>query len=620
MDRVLQLHRRLGARPQSDGSTEFCIWSPTATQAHVCLVDGRSIEMKRDPGGYHTVVASRVGAGDRYWIQVDRHPLRPDPASRFQPEGVHGPSQVIDPNFAWTDHDWKGIPRSDWIIYELHLGAWTEDGTLQAAIDRLDELVDLGVTVVELMPLADAPGRWNWGYDGVNLFAPNRNYGTPDDVRQFVDAAHAKGLAVFLDVVYNHFGPEGNYLAQLGPYLSEKHHTVWGAAPNFDDPEFGEGLRAFYLANAIYWLDEYHFDGLRVDAIHCIRDSQRPHIVEDLGRVVRSWSERAERSASLIAETNVHDTQMIQPLDQGGMGFDAQWCDDFLHSVFAVVRPGETLCDRDYLPGEDLSQTLRFGYVYEGSLFQPRCRPALDGRVETSQLIYSIQTHDSVGNHPRGLRFHQLSCRETQRASAALLLLSPAIPMLFMGEEFATEHPFQFFVDFGDAELRESVVKGRKSEYPQHDWDHGLLPTDPEVFEQSKIGSHQAGDRSMRQWYQSLIQARRQWQRSGLISDTNLSARCDLDAGIYRVDYRANHQRVTVVARIVPQAHASLEPVEVEIRGELVLDSRPGVGAIHALLPNHAKVFFERDANSNVDARPNASQATDLIGPTAASG
>lgn len=589
----LELHRRLGAHPRSDGRTEFCVWAPTARQVRVLVLDRHELAMQPDGSGYHQVMVDDVKPGDRYWIQVDDHPPRPDPASRYQPEGVHGPSEVVDSSFNWTDGDWAGIRHQDWIVYETHIGCWTDAGTFEAAIDRLDELADLGVTAVELMPLADAAGRWNWGYDGVHLFAPNRNYGTPDDLRRFVDAAHAKNLAVFLDVVYNHLGPEGNYLAAFGPYLSLRHETVWGAAPNFDDPVHGEGLRKFFLANALYWFDEFHFDGLRVDAIHCMRDEHHPHIVEDLSRAAKAWSAETGRPANLIAESNVHDTQMIAPLDDGGMGFDAEWCDDFLHSVFAVVRPGDQLSDREYESGTDLAQTLKYGYVYEGSLYQRRQRQRLSKRVDTDRLVYSIQTHDFVGNHPLGQRLHQLTCAETQAAAAALLLLSPAIPMLFMGEEFAAEQPFQFFVDFGDEHLRRAVVDGRRAEYPQHDWTDGVLPTDPQAFEGSKIGSASSGDQAMRQWYQRLIQIRRKYRRP-LMTDARFEADCDNDAGVYRMQYTSGSFSLRVVSRLIPQSHADDPPVEIDVEGELILDSRPDITTkSKQLLPNHAKVFVE---------------------------
>ena len=496
-------------------------------------------------GEYHVVEIEDVRAGDRYSINLVRNKIiwirRIDPASRFQPDGVHGPSQVVSSDFDWQDSNWRGVPKDDWVVYELHLGAFSDAGTFSSTIARLDELVELGITAIELMPVADCAGRWNWGYDGVNLFAPNRNYGSPDDLRRLVDAAHAKGLAVFLDVVYNHLGPEGNYLGVSGPYLSAHHSTVWGSAPNFDDPVHGCELRRFFIANAIHWYEEYHLDGLRVDAIHCMRDNSDPHVAE-MSAAVKAWASESGRPAMLIAESNVYDPQMLSPLDEGGIGFDAEWCDDFLHSLFAVVRPGERLCHRSYEPAADLHQTLTTGFVYEGTLHDERGRRPAAERVGTHGLVYSIQHHDFIGNHPLGKRLHQLTSLETQRTAAALLLLSPAIPMLFMGEEFACERPFQFFVDFGDEHFRSAVVEGRKREYPQHDWSGGVLPIDPRAFHDSKIGPAEDGNQEMRRWYRELLAVRKEWRSSGLLCDANLTVRNDLDQGMFSLSYQNGDQ------------------------------------------------------------------------------
>lgn len=530
--------------------------------------------MQRGPDGFHVAQVEGVRAGDRYAYRIGDGPVRPDPASRFQPNGVHGPSQVVDRQFDWTDQDWQSPSREDWVIYELHVGAFTAEGTYAAAIDRLDELVELGITAIELMPLADCAGRWNWGYDGVHLFAPQPSYGTPAELRRFVDAAHARGLSVFLDVVYNHLGPEGNYWGDYGCYLSDIHQTAWGSGPAFDDPAHGQGLRRFVIANAIYWLDEYHFDGLRIDAIHCMLDRSEPHVVRELADDVGCWTQQSGRSAHLIAESNVYDPEMLAEPSEGGIGFDAQWCDDFLHSVFAVVRPGEKLCSRDYQPGSDLSQTLTQGFVYQGTLRESRKRVQLNQRVETHGLIYSIQNHDFVGNHPLGKRLHQLTSPETQKAAATLLILSPAIPMLFMGEEFACEHPFRFFVDFGDPELRRAVVEGRKAEYPQHDWTEGVEPIDPTAFESSKIGPSNQGDSSMLEWYRSLIALRKEWRQRGLLSDDTLQTDCDPQTGLYVMRYSRGSDRATVAARLNTDAgrpdvaFACDDPVRLRIRDE----------------------------------------------------
>ena len=605
---IEKLHRLLGAHCLNNGGARFCVWAPTHDQVFVLLPDHqRRVKMSRLGGGYHVADVHDVAEGELYQYELAGRSdeatarTRPDPASRFQPRGVHGPSMVVAPYDQWNDDDWKGVRREQLIVYELHVGAFTQAGTYTAAIDRLDELVDLGITAIELMPLADAAGRWNWGYDGVNLYAPNRNYGSPGELSRFVDAAHRRGLAVFLDVVYNHLGPEGNYLGDCGPYLSAEHHTPWGSAPNFDDPTHGTQLRRFFIANAIHWLDEYHFDGLRIDAIHCMRDDSEQHVAAELAQGVRDWSRASGRSALLIAESNVYDPNMLMPLEHGGMGFDAEWCDDFLHSVFAVARPGEHLCHRPYHAGTDLDQTLRFGFVYEGSLREQRGRRTPPRRVMTDCLVYSIQHHDFIGNHPLGKRLHQRTSLDFQKAAAALMLLCPAVPMLFMGEEFACEHPFKFFVDFTDDPLRKAVVDGRKREYPQHDWSAGTLPIDDEAFFDSKIGAAEDGNLEMRSWYQRLIALRKAWRDQCLISDTNLSIVNDIDAGIYSIRYRNRGVMATVAARLSevesgPERTIRLGDWMEEDLGQLVLDSRPEVTASGDLQENHAKVFFRQRA------------------------
>ena len=585
--------RSFGATLVSKNTTRFCVWAPEHEKLFVELIGGEQVielEMEASADGFHSVEAS-CGADQLYKFRLGERSL-PDPASRFQPDGVHGPSQVTDPFYAWTDHAWTGVAMSDLVIYELHIGALTESGTYAGAVDRLDELAELGITAIELMPVSASAGRWNWGYDGVCPFAPFAPYGTPDDLKRLVDEAHQRGIAVILDVVYNHLGPEGNYLSQFGPYLSSQHNTIWGAAPNFDDPLHGDIVRQYFIEAALIWLREYHIDGLRVDAIHCMRDDSDRHIAIDMSEAIKSFSETSGRPATLIAESNVYDPNMLDDFEAGGVGFDAEWCDDFLHSVFAVLRPGEQLCHRKY-QSSDLEQTLRYGYVFKGTLRESdqRCTPS--ERVDTSGLIYSIQHHDFIGNHPLGKRLHQLIGKDAQRAAAALLVLSPGIPMLFMGEEFCCQRPFQFFVDFGDEHLRNGVVEGRKREYPQHDWSRGILPTDPEAFLSSKIGSADQGDLEMRHWYQQIIQLRRRARRSNLICDQNLDLQIDSSAGLYVLRYESDQESLLVVVRLVADGDAGELDITSEVPGisdyQQILDSRSG--STKGLLSSHARVF-----------------------------
>lgn len=545
------LHKQLGAVPMPDESTHFTLWAPTQRDVALVLVgSGRTLPMAKLDGGYHCITVDSVRHGDRYQYRLSDGTTLPDPASRSQPDGVHGPSEVIDPRFDWSDQAWTGIPREQLIIYELHIGAFTSEGTFAAASDRLPELVDLGITAIELMPVAASAGDRNWGYDGVAWFAPLAAYGTPEDLRRLVDRAHAVGLAVILDVVYNHLGPEGNYLDAMGGYLSDRHSTPWGAAPDFDSPGHGPQVRRFAIANALHWVDEYHFDGLRVDAIHCLYDDSPIHVADELSGVIRQWSRQSGRSVTLIAESNVYDPHLVRPADEGGPGYDAEWSDDFLHSMFAMFRPDEQLCQREYLQGSDLETTLRFGFVYEGTVRTPRQRKPQGPAADPRGLVYSIQNHDFIGNHPLGKRFHQLTSVEAQKAAAALLILSPAIPMLFMGEEFACENPFSFFVDFSDAELCRAVTAGRRAEYPQHDWTGGESPLAESAFTTSKIGDRESGDLGMLNWYRELIGFRRRLVDQQILRPETLSVNSDANHGCFVLRYRSAGGDVSLVVSL----------------------------------------------------------------------
>ena len=601
---VTQLHRFLGAVVVAERTTLFCVWAPAAQRVDVLVhCEGQESETQRvvpllkKVGGYHVVQVEDCGRGDRYWYRVDDGEPRPDPVSRFQPDGVHRASEIVDIDFDWKDQTWNGINRDDLIIYELHVGAFTTEGTFLSAIDRLPELIELGITAIELMPVAASAGRWNWGYDGVGMFAPSANFGSPNDFRELVNAAHGLGLAVILDVVYNHYGPEGNYWGEFGPHLSQQHTTPWGAAPNFDGDQCRE-VRRMFAANAIYWLDEFHLDGLRVDAIHCMNDESTEHVVTEIGKAVSDWSRSVDRQVLMIAESNVYDSEMLQPISEDGHGFDAEWCDDFLHSTFAVLRPGEQLCHRQYSP-DDLAETLRTGFVYQGTLRHPRerrvgasCGVGTD-RVDTSGLIYSIQNHDFIGNHPLGKRLHQVTSHDAHRAAAALLILSPAIPMFFMGEEFACEHPYCFFVDFDDSEMRTSVVDGRKREYPQHDWSSGVLPTEPAAFHAAKIGDTADGNMETLNWYQALIQIRKRWCKAGWFNDGCLSVDIEQELGIYSLHYRANENPATVGGSIVVRLSAdeSQGPVQIDLPVGLKMVAKSRDENDEMLYPNHAMVF-----------------------------
>jgi len=454
----------VGAEVLPQGGTHFRVWAPRRQRLAVVLEDHPDIALNRKEDGYFSVHVAAARTGTLYRFRLDdNQALYPDPVSRFQPDGPHGPSQIIDPTtFSWTDSSWRGAVREGQVIYELHLGTFTPEGTWDAAARQLPELADLGITMIEVMPVADFPGRFGWGYDGVNLFAPCRLYGTPDDMRRFVDRAHALGVAVILDVVYNHFGPDGNYVREFSEhYTTDRHTTDWGEPINFDDPQAGP-VREFYTANAGYWIDEFHLDGLRIDATQNIYDDSADHILAAMARRVRQAARG--RSTYLVAENEPQDVRLVRPPERGGYGLDALWNDDFHHTALVALTGHNEAYYTDYLgtPQEFIS-TLKWAYLFQGQQYRwhgkRRGTPALD--LPPATFVNFIANHDQVANSAHGLRPHQLTSPGRFRAMTALLLLGPATPLLFQGEEFAASSPFLFFADHGD-DLAPSVQRGRR--------------------------------------------------------------------------------------------------------------------------------------------------------------
>jgi maltooligosyltrehalose trehalohydrolase len=433
--------------------------------------------------------------GTLYKFRLDGGGTFPDPASRCQPQGPHGPSQVVDPAaFAWTDRDWGGVGPAGQVLYEMHVGTFTNGGTWDAASRELPALAELGVTCIEMMPVADFAGTFGWGYDGVNLFAPTRLYGSPDDLRRFIDRAHAAGIGVILDVVYNHLGPDGNFLKEFAEeYFSKKHHTDWGEAINFDGPGC-EGVRAFYLANARHWIEEYHFDGFRFDATQNIYDDSKPHILAEVTRAARRAG--GSRKLYLINENEPQHTELVRPIEQGGCGMDALWNDDFHHSAMVTLSGHNEAYFTDHLgkPQEFISAA-KWGYLYQGQLYKwqrkRRGTPALD--LPPTAFVHFIQNHDQIANYGHGARAHAISSPGHFRAMTALLLLMPQTPMLFQGQEFAASSTFHYFADH-KPDLARLICKGRAkemSQFPsvaQPEMQACLLdPADRDTFERSKI-------------------------------------------------------------------------------------------------------------------------------------
>ncbi|MDT5272685.1 MAG: maltooligosyltrehalose trehalohydrolase [Acidobacteriota bacterium] len=461
-----KLARRLpvGAEALPGGGVHFRVWAPRRRRVEV-IFEGvpEPFTLEEEEGGYFSGLAEDAGEGALYRFRLDGEEcLYPDPASRFQPEGPHGASRVVDPaRFRWTDGNWRGASLKGQVVYELHVGAFTREGTLAAATAQLKELADLGVTCVELMPVAEFPGRFGWGYDGVCLFAPTRLYGEPDDLRRFIDEAHDKGVAVILDVVYNHLGPDGNHLGQFSEhYLTDRYKNEWGDALNFDG-EHSAPVREFFLANARYWVEEFHFDGLRLDATQSIHDASPEHFLAALSREVRDAAEG--RETILVSENEPQETRMILPASKGGYGLDGLWNDDFHHAAMVALTGRSEAYYSDYrgTPQEFVSAA-RYGFLYQGQRYkwQSRRRGTPTFGLAPHAFVSFIQNHDQIANSARGLRAHLLTSPGRLRAMTALLLLLPSTPMLFMGQEFAASSPFHYFADH-EPELAGKVRRGR---------------------------------------------------------------------------------------------------------------------------------------------------------------
>ena len=474
-----------GALPDG-GGTRFRLWAPAAARVDLVLDDGRTLPMEAGDG-VHERRVDGVGAGARYRYRLDGGAPLADPASRFQPEGVHGPSEVVDPAaYRWRTAGWQPPAQRDLVFYELHVGAFTPEGTFAAAAERLERLRDLGVTAVELMPVADFPGRWNWGYDHAALYAPSRAYGRPDDLRALVDRAHALGLAVVLDVIYNHLGPDGAYLAAVGPVFTDRHETPWGQAVNLDD-EGSEGLRAFFLDNARHWLAEYRLDGLRLDATHALKDESAVHFLQALSERVAGMAPKR----FLIAEDHRNLNRLLLPRPEG-YGLDAVWTDDLHHQVRNLTA-GDTAgyyADFAGTTAADLAVTLRQGWFYDGRPSRRTGEPrgTSPARVRPEQCVVCIQNHDQVGNRPTGNRLTDDVSPAAYRAASALLLFAPELPLLFMGQEWAASTPFQFFTDH-NAELGRAVSEGRRAEFEDFPGFSGEVPDpqDPATFRRSTL-------------------------------------------------------------------------------------------------------------------------------------
>lgn len=506
------MRKKIGAEILGQ-SCRFCVWAPHAKKVELVLKDQCSLVLKKEEKGYWTV-EGHVAPECLYKYVLDGQ-IFPDPASRFQPEGVHGWSQVVSEQFPWKDLQWKGLPIAEMVIYELHVGTFSKDGSFEGTSKKLDHLLELGVNTIEIMPVAQFPGDRNWGYDGVFPFAVQDSYGGPKALKHLVDSCHQKGIAVLLDVVYNHLGPEGNYLSEFGPYFTDKYQTPWGNAINFDD-EYCDEVRNFFLQNAQMWLEEFHFDGLRLDAVHEIIDRGALHFLQELSRTVDALEERTGRKYVLIAESDLNDVRFINSYSKGGFGLEGQWVDDFHHSLHTYLTGEDDGYYSDYGKLEFIKKALQQAFVFDGiySSFRKKTLGNSPKNLDPAHFVVCIQNHDQVGNRLQGERLAKLISFEAQKLAAGILLISPFVPMLFMGEEFGARNPFLYFINHSDPKLVKAVQEGRKQEFEYFlKKDGGEFP-DPqaqESFQKSKLSwQDQPEQRALFKYYKRLLHLRRQ--------------------------------------------------------------------------------------------------------------
>jgi maltooligosyltrehalose trehalohydrolase len=519
----------LGAIHLEDHRCRFRVWAPRARRVEALLCGGRRIPLEPREHGYFEAAVEGVEPGTRYLYSLEGGEGRPDPASRCQPDGVHGPSRVVDRRFGWRDEGWRGIALGQYIFYELHVGTFTPEGTFEAVIPQLDRLADLGVTAVELMPVAQFPGRRNWGYDGVLPFAVQDSYGGAEGLKRLVDSCHARGLAVVLDLVYNHLGPEGNYLGEFGPYFTSRYQTPWGLALNFDGPE-SDPVRHFFIENARQWIADFHVDGLRLDAVHAIADNSERSFLLELGTEVKSLAGRLGRAVHVFPESDLNTLFFLRPPEHGGCGFDAQWTDDFHHSLHTLLTGERSGYYQDFGGLGPMAKAMAGGFVYTGqySPFRRRRHGVPAEAMAGSRHVVCSQNHDQTGNRMKGERLSALAGFESLKLAAGAVLLSPFLPLLFMGEEYGETAPFLYFVDHSDPGLIEAVRAGRREEFAAFGWREE--PPDPhseETFARCRLnpalreeGRHAA----LHAFYQELIRLRRTVPAFGDLKKQNVEA------------------------------------------------------------------------------------------------
>lgn len=514
MYRIAPRKRRPGVNFNDNGDADVQLWAPNASRVAIAINQTQQLDLASIGHGYWQLLTDKIKPGDQYYFLLDDDKKRPDPASMAQYEGVHGPSVAIDTTaYEWTDTNWKNIPLDTYIIYELHTGTFSEEGTFNGLAQKLDHLIDLGITAIEIMPVAQFPGKRNWGYDGVYPYAVQDSYGGAHALQELVNICHEKGLAVILDVVYNHMGPEGNYLNDFGPYFTDKYHTPWGAAINFDDAGC-DGVRQFFIENVLMWFRDFHIDALRMDAVHAIKDLSPKHVLQEIKEHVNELMKLTGKTHYLIIECDLNDTRFIDPLNERGYGMDAQWIDEFHHALRVTSGNDRSGYYADFNGIEDLAKAYKDAYVYDG-IYSEHRNKIFGTKTNNAgrQFVIFSQNHDQVGNRMLGERTSQLVSFEMQKLMAGAVMVAPYIPLLFMGEEWSEPNPFQYFVSHTDPELAEAVRKGRKAEFAAfHIEGEAPDPMAIETFERSKLQWHllqQQQHNTMLGYYKKLIALRK---------------------------------------------------------------------------------------------------------------
>ena len=616
----------LGATCLKGSRCQFVVWAPLAETVDVRILDPRCslslgttaltggqgddrlVPLKRKDRGYYEGIVEGVEPGALYVYRLDGKKDRPDPASAFQPAGVHGPSQVENLRaFKWTNANWRGIPLADYILYEIHVGLFTPEGTFDAVIPHLDDIIRTGVTALELMPVAQFPGCRNWGYDGVYPFAVQNSYGGPEGLCRLVNACHGRGLAVVLDVVYNHLGPEGNYLGDFGPYFTSQYQSPWGQAINFDGPDSDEVAR-FFIENALHWLRDFQFDALRLDAIHGIVDRNAHPFLQLLGRSVHEFAVKSRRKVYLIAESDFNDVRFLQPAKSGGYGMDAQWSDDFHHAIHTLLTGEQAGYYLDFGKLEHLEKATKEGFVYSGqySAYRRRRHGNSSGNLPAQQFVVFSQNHDQVGNRLGGDRLSKLVSFEALKLAAGMVILSPYIPLLFMGEEWGERAPFLYFTSHSDRDLIEAVRRGRREEFAAFHWQgEPSDPQDEETFLRSHVDHNLRNTephRILLEFYQDLIKLRKTLPGLAQPNKRHLEVRSLEEARVLLIRRWSEVGEALVVANFNKQP----EPVPLEVpegSWHKILDSAdqrwrgPG-SSVQARFKSDGKVQFDLSPES----------------------